>query len=436
MDPVTLALAKKYARSEVFKGTPDGQFKVDAAVTTGSPVLTSATANFQSADVGKHIVVGVAGNAILRSTIVSVESSTSVTMADNAAHTVTGKGVSWGTDNGPAFQAALDALPLDGPAVLYVPPGTYLVTTAVSKNFNGLRSVRITGAGTATRVIPATGAGAHAFTIQNGGFGVEIDHLVFHGTPGTGQDADSVFNMEGGVAHIHHVQFLGVACVGAQGGVLRVTGDTLVEHCYFGGSIATADNPVVGAVEGWTKLVVRDCSFFDWGILDGYQHSKTPLGNTGAWVGALGTPDELVDAQKQGVLRVQDCRMDEGAIHLVKVMPGIDAGRIVQHVHVSGVRGNLSVVSSAAGVYARGVRFLTVEDCWFGYNTGSAKRIVWALRSEVVKLRHVIGTESASIIETDANVDYIEIEDCVYATFTNNATASRVVTKGIATVTP
>jgi len=66
----------------------------DGAMTAGAAVLTSAGANFQAGDVGKAIVVygaGVSGSTgKLETTILSRQSSTQVTLAANAANTVTG----------------------------------------------------------------------------------------------------------------------------------------------------------------------------------------------------------------------------------------------------------------------------------------------------------------------------------------------------------
>jgi hypothetical protein len=74
---------------------PVGQVTAfDGAMTAGSPVLTSATANFVVGDVGKLVVVYGAGNlgfiGKLETTILSRQSATQVTLAANAANTVSG----------------------------------------------------------------------------------------------------------------------------------------------------------------------------------------------------------------------------------------------------------------------------------------------------------------------------------------------------------
>lgn len=67
----------------------------DGAITTGTAVLTSATANFSAADVGTFVNVNGAGaaGAVLSSTVLSYQSPTQVTLSNNASATVTGAGV-------------------------------------------------------------------------------------------------------------------------------------------------------------------------------------------------------------------------------------------------------------------------------------------------------------------------------------------------------
>jgi hypothetical protein len=65
----------------------------DAATTSGSATLTSATANFQATDVGKVIT----GPGIPAGTVISARASTtSITLSANATATATGVSVSWG----------------------------------------------------------------------------------------------------------------------------------------------------------------------------------------------------------------------------------------------------------------------------------------------------------------------------------------------------
>lgn len=94
----------------------DARTVFDAAVTNGSATVTSATAAFSAGDVGKVIIVqrgrpnGPDGSTWRPhvSTIASVQSATSATMAAAATNTVSGVECIIGTDDTAAFQTALN----------------------------------------------------------------------------------------------------------------------------------------------------------------------------------------------------------------------------------------------------------------------------------------------------------------------------------------
>lgn len=93
---------------EDFGAVGDGQRVVDGAMTSGLAVLTSASASFVAADVGKKIVVlgAGAGSITLETTIASRQSANQVTLSSSASTTVSNALVIWGTDDTAAFAAA------------------------------------------------------------------------------------------------------------------------------------------------------------------------------------------------------------------------------------------------------------------------------------------------------------------------------------------
>ncbi len=97
----------------------------DGAMTSGQPTLTSATAAFTVADVGKLVGVTGAGSGAtpnLASSISAYVSATQVTLAANAASNVSGAVFKYGTDDTTAVQAAnTAACAVRG--TLYFPPG-------------------------------------------------------------------------------------------------------------------------------------------------------------------------------------------------------------------------------------------------------------------------------------------------------------------------
>ncbi len=129
----------------------DGKYADDVRITAGSTQLTSSSADFSPADVGKTIWVLGAGGQVnepatnthgpytgydpLEAAIVAVNSATSVTLS-NAALTTAGPNnpnyadaghATWGTDNTAALQAAINAAASAGGGSVYVPAGTYAI---------------------------------------------------------------------------------------------------------------------------------------------------------------------------------------------------------------------------------------------------------------------------------------------------------------------
>jgi hypothetical protein len=117
----------------------------DAVMSSSSAVLTSATAAFTAADVGKKIGVAGAGaaGANLVTTIAGYTSATSITLSVAASTAVNGVNYGYGTDNTTAFVNAVAAItehspPLLGGGVIYVPAGLYLISAALNWMKDGL----------------------------------------------------------------------------------------------------------------------------------------------------------------------------------------------------------------------------------------------------------------------------------------------------------
>lgn len=111
----TATLSASYRRQQVYNPRDYGALGdtriVTASTTNGSPTVTSSTASFTSADVGKQITVhNSTGTLALSGTISAYTSSTQVTASANAGATVTNQRCTIGTDDTTAVQAALTAL--------------------------------------------------------------------------------------------------------------------------------------------------------------------------------------------------------------------------------------------------------------------------------------------------------------------------------------
>jgi len=120
----------------------DGIELYDGAITSGLTTFTSATASFTSSDIGKVITIFGAGgtNVDLTSTISSINSSTSIEIANAASATVSSSVFRYGTDDTAAIQSAITAIYNSGNGVLagevFFPAGIYLVNGAFNKTNN------------------------------------------------------------------------------------------------------------------------------------------------------------------------------------------------------------------------------------------------------------------------------------------------------------
>ncbi|MFJ7269423.1 hypothetical protein ACIQV3_22725 [Streptomyces sp. NPDC099050] len=125
----------------------DVRTATDGAMTSSSAVLTCASGPFTAASspVGKYVIVkGAAANGVtsLVTTILSRQSNTQVTLAANAATTVSGALVVWGTDNTDAIQDATDAAEAylaagNTYAQVYTPPKPHLIAGPLNNTKSG-----------------------------------------------------------------------------------------------------------------------------------------------------------------------------------------------------------------------------------------------------------------------------------------------------------
>ena len=107
----------------------------DGMMSAGSTALTSATASFKAADVGKTVSIAAAGagGSTLVTTIAGFTNASTVSTAVAATAPVTGTTVYWGSDDSIALQAALITAKGTGVgATVYVPRGVCLSTTSLN----------------------------------------------------------------------------------------------------------------------------------------------------------------------------------------------------------------------------------------------------------------------------------------------------------------
>ncbi len=166
-------------------------------------------------------------------------------------------------DDTAEFQAAIDARAAAGGGVVYVPPGTYLISQLV---INAQDNVQLVGAG-ASSILRwtwnAVAAPGSMITIRSGSDHTRLSLLQFDGSgltnPSAGRD--------------NHLVQVGS---GAGGGVV----ETSIENCIFGGMVAGSGDgvSVIGAAGNLvSRLWVRDnvfsgCSRYSVGGDVGYEY--------------------------------------------------------------------------------------------------------------------------------------------------------------------
>ncbi len=126
----------------------------DAAIRGNSKTLSSVSATFTHADIGKSIAIGGAGvsGGVLTTKIMAVPGLHSATLQAEATTSVTNGRAAYGTDNTAAFQNALDAQFKARGGKVEVPSGAYLLLGTL----NIPRFVRLRG----DLMLPASLAGA------------------------------------------------------------------------------------------------------------------------------------------------------------------------------------------------------------------------------------------------------------------------------------
>lgn len=126
---------------DVYGAVNDGTRFTDIHTTSGSTTITSATAAFKSADIGKSIRVWVAGvaNKDIVGTITGVTNSTAATISVACSVTIsTGTTAVYGTDSTVAIQNAWNAADAAGGGTVWIPNGVYIIAGGLQTSIGGV----------------------------------------------------------------------------------------------------------------------------------------------------------------------------------------------------------------------------------------------------------------------------------------------------------
>jgi hypothetical protein len=361
-------------------GIPDARLVRGAQMTTGSPVLSIASAPFTAADVGKVVVIGGAGpeGRKLRTTIVGVVSPTEVDLAASALTTVPNAktspsvGAAWGTDCSTALKAMLASFVgsnggtglIDGDFLLSQP-----VTQSYTASFTNT-TISLVGQGSAGALVIATEDEADALSIS--GVAATIKDLTILGVPDAGRDARRVLSVKSASLTLDSCAFLGLLAL--EGVVRGDTSSVVTRGCNFGGSFVQGfAGYTYSLIENHSWFAYEDygSSFIDYGFWRGIEFSKSGFSGTRAWVRAA-NPNGTLGARQESVFKMVGSRFDENTVRGVDVRPG-DLAQRIHAAKFEGIRANVIDSTQARGIHCENVDHVRLTDCAHGLAAESTR---------------------------------------------------------------
>ena len=337
------------------------------------------------------------------------------------------------TDDGPAFQRALDALAEAGGGTLFVPGGHYFIGSPVTKDFSGVSgSITIQGVPSDTmpapptatgqdlsrsldlvsEIIPATGSIDNAFTLANLNH-LTIQHLAFIGRASEVTDAFITLKLSDITsATIYHCEFYGISTFGiiqSEGGgnVIRaVRSDVTIQQSSFLGCTANsgAYAPIVENFD-WKGFTISNSIFLDYGqrLLFG----KMGLGSPLSWIN-FDAPATRTSESSRREVAIRDIFLDEGGWVGITAYPHRwTALQKIDLLYISGLHMNVCNFGTAGNQFFD-VKNVLIEKSYYGWShlTGTAVDIN---RSEHAILDQLTFTASANLIRADDGTDRMTV---------------------------
>lgn len=352
------------------------------------------------------------------------------------------------TNDGPALQAALNALAQAGGGNLFVPAGRYAITTGVQKDFTGLdANVTIFGVPSLTPVPPPTASGqdltrgldlVSEFAPRTGPQGVTINitglksfllkDITFIGTNGVETDAvvTLAFTDVWDVT-IRHCEFYGLASINGGNIVQSVRSHFNLEQSVFLGCTTNSglNASVIENIE-WKGVNVVDSVFVDYGQR-AELYGKMSLAAPFSWVsiGNAAAPESKSPRREAVIQRVF---FDEGALNGLSSVPYrfVPASAPIDLIYVTGMFMNVSNLGTS-GNYIFGAQRLLIEKSHYGWshNAGAAINL-FSVGTAI--LDRVECVADANRIVADVFTSKLTIIDSVYTFLNSQATITKVIT--------
>jgi hypothetical protein len=305
------------------------------------------------------------------------------------------------TDDGPAFQRALDAVAGAGGGTLFVPAGVYFIATPVVKDFSNVNNASVIIQGVpsdkmpapvtaggdqlaasldlSSEIIPATGSVDSVFTLTNL-HQLSIEHLAFTGRESALTDAYVTLNLSDITqATVYHCEFYGISTFGlvaGQGGgnLVRATrSDLSIEQTVFLGVTANsgAYAPIVETIE-WYGIHISNVTFIDYGLRSFF--GKMGLGAPLSWINIGNAAPRTPESSRREVV-IRDTFLDEGGWIGITAFPHLWGTPVepIDLLYISGLKMNVSNLGTA-GHQLFDVSNVLIENSHYGWshNTGAA----------------------------------------------------------------
>ena len=350
------------------------------------------------------------------------------------------------TDDGPALQAALEALADAGGGTLFVPDGHYAIRTSVSVDFSG-RATAVTIEGTPSSLPPPspgdfgaglgltvefhikTGAEHNAITLRNLD-SLLVQDLVFIGDPLVNDDAKVILETSGiKDAKLLRCEFYGVASfvpggaiVFAEGGGLQIA-DSAFLGCAGNSGFYTS----IIQIYNWTGISITGTRFVDYGNRPDF-YSKTPYMSPFSWI-SIGGAAHLTNVSPRRDVVIQNVLLDEGAYNAISVRPDLLAvpdGGAISLLQLSNLYVNVTNLGEV-GLRIQNVENVLIEDSHLGWSHNT----IGAMHLSFVKnalLNHIECVASANTIIAGATVNELSVINSVYETLDSQAPVTRTIT--------
>ncbi|MFL6257119.1 MAG: carboxypeptidase regulatory-like domain-containing protein, partial [Pyrinomonadaceae bacterium] len=339
------------------------------------------------------------------------------------------------TDDGPALQAALDAVVAAGGGTLFVPAGRYAIVTPVQEVAPAPGfSLEIRGVESATPIAPPTAGGdaltrglnlASEFAPRTGEEGVAlalwnfqsllVKDIAFVGTPDASTDAKVTLSI-GSIddAVIQHCEFYGLISLVPGGSIIQAMYSHLsIRETAFLGCTANSGlyTPVVQNWE-WKGITIEDTIFADYGQR-AELYGKTGYGSPLCWINVGHASAPTPDSPRREVV-LRRLFLDEGGWQGIVVQPARYQNPTVpiDLFYATGLYVNVSNFFTT-GIYLSSVRQVLIEDSLFTWSHQSDTAID-ILDAQDAILDRVRTSASATRLRAQYLTNRLTVIDSIY----------------------